>query len=158
MHQFLRNIGPGRRPFVKDITIALHHVREFGPRGEITKTRNLPSKAMKFLGQCGPLNKLTVTLFAYRSHGHTNRYFRTPGVSRLRDIKGCKTLRVNWDYRFLGGAPLGGRMREQRSEFERVLKDELYAEAETETEKKARIIAEKKQERDDRRASLRPRV
>jgi hypothetical protein len=49
-------------------------------------------------------------------------------------------------------------MREQRSEFERVLKDELYAEAETETEKKARIIAEKKQERDDRRASLRPRV
>lgn len=164
MYRFLKNIGPGRRLCVKDVTIRLRHSRTFDTRD----VSWIPSAAMKQLGQCGPLNKLKIDFTASHVawHGPSNPYFRIPGVQGLRRLRGCKKFCVEWG----SGSPwldvagshfTENRMAKDQREFERVLQEEIYANPETEADreaKKEQIIAKQKQERDDRRATLRPRV
>jgi hypothetical protein len=147
VHHFLKEIGPQRRSYVKNITINLANVPDPG-------LKHVPTAAMKLLGQCGPLNKLTIEL----SWAAGNNFFRSIGVAKLRDIRGCKEFHVNRDHIVSSGV---AGLKEHLDEFESILRSEICAGPETEAEKKERledIIAKKKQNRVERKASLRPRV
>jgi hypothetical protein len=83
VYRFLKHSGQDRRSCIKDITFRLKPCN--------IGAGHTPRLAMRLLGQCGPLNKLTVNV-NWECPWHN--LFEAAGVTKLRELRRCKNLEV----------------------------------------------------------------
>jgi hypothetical protein len=138
VYKFLKQIGPDRRPFVKDITFQWL---------EFKGKRHIPRLAMEQLYQTSPLKRLTVvTTYDKRlTKGLSRNFFKAAGAKKLLELRGCKEIGfVNKAAGFLPWWPMDwdGSV----VEFEKVVRKENARQPEIEKGKEDRL-AEERQER-----------
>ena len=128
MYGILRNIGPIRRQFIKDVEFLLY---------EVNDDKKISNMAMEMLSRCKALRTLTVQII-HRSANLSSPFptqvfplranpniLRAAGIKKLREIRGCTEVNVAEVDPVNEKERQSGYTSEQVKELESVLKEEL---------------------------------
>lgn len=145
VYRFLKRTGQERRSCIRQIAFRLQ-VCSF-------REGHTPRRAMSLLGQCGPLNRLTVIVsWNCESAGHD--LFQLPGVKKLWELRRCKKLdMVLEDTEELW---VNDEMYGKTESFAEILQEELCKEPDTEAERASRLAKEDAERRKARFALMDP--